>query len=45
MTSASWNRRELLTTVTITVAGLLAARVRPAAAQQVKWSAAPRRQS
>jgi predicted TIM-barrel fold metal-dependent hydrolase len=39
MTSASWNRRQLLTTVTtVAVASLLAARVRPAAAQQVKWS-------
>ena len=40
MASASWNRRELLTTVSaVAVTGLLAGRVRHAAAQQVKWSA------
>jgi predicted TIM-barrel fold metal-dependent hydrolase len=40
MASTSWNRRQLLTTVsTIAVSGLLIARVRPAAAQHVKWSA------
>jgi predicted TIM-barrel fold metal-dependent hydrolase len=40
MASASWNRRELLTTVSaVAVTGLLAGRVHHAAAQQVKWSA------
>jgi predicted TIM-barrel fold metal-dependent hydrolase len=40
MASTSWNRRQLLTTVsTIAVTGLLTARVHPAAAQHVKWSA------
>jgi D-galactarolactone isomerase len=39
MTSASWNRRQLLTTVTtVAITSLLGSRVRPAAAQQVKWS-------
>jgi hypothetical protein len=39
MTSASWNRRQLLTTVTtVAVTSVLGARAHPAAAQQVKWS-------
>jgi D-galactarolactone isomerase len=39
MASASWNRRQLLMTVTpFAVTSLLAGRVRPAAAQQFKWS-------
>ena len=39
MTSASWSRRQLLTTVTtVAITNLLASRMRPAAAQQVKWS-------
>ena len=40
MTPAPWNRRELLQTMSLTVAaGLLSSRARPAAAEAVKWSA------
>jgi D-galactarolactone isomerase len=35
-----WNRRQVLTTLSLTAAaGVLAAHARPAAAQGVKWSA------
>lgn len=39
MIPASWNRREVLKSASAAVAGLLAGSARPAAAQQVKWSA------
>src|SRR5262249_2272040 len=40
MALGSWSRRELLaTTSAVAAASLLAGRARPAAAQQVKWSA------
>jgi D-galactarolactone isomerase len=40
MVSASWSRRELLTTVSaVAAAGLIGGRARPVDAQQVKWSA------